>query len=331
MGVNRVGVAVIGCGRIASAHLPAIRDIAEFERVATVDAVPERAEKAAKEFGFARWFTSVDQVLELPEVQAVVVLLPHKDHCPVSIKALRAGKHVLVEKPIALDTAEADQMIAAAEQAGCKLMVAHVIRFMWAQRRARHLLAEGAIGQPLHLIERRLESVATPATGWWASRDQTGGLMWMLNGSHSVDTALWMLNTEAERVYAEFGHHNPAWEGEDDFSATLALSNGVIAGLHQSFNSRISTLDAIIIGREATIETHGFGELTLHSARGQERQVPSQRENAYMLQDREFALAILENREPIASGKDVRKVMQVLDAGRVSAQEHRMVTIQRNG
>ena len=328
MSNGKVGLAVIGCGRISRAHLPAIGQIGEIERIATVDALGDRAEKAAGDFGFKRWYTSADQALADPEVEAVLLLLPHDGHCPATIRALEAGKHVLVEKPMALDTAEADRMIAAARAAGRNLMVAHVIRFMWAQRQARQLIDQGAVGTPLQVIERRLEQVAAPVTDWWSSQTQTGGLVWMLNGSHSIDTVLWLLDTRATSIYAQFGHHNPAWQGEDFFSTTLSMANGAFATLHQSFDARAPIFDCVVIGSEATLEIHGFNEVVLHSRGGKHTVTPTENENAYALQDREFALSILEQREPLASGTDVRKVMQVLDAGRQSAREHKIVGIE---
>jgi len=324
---SKVGLAVVGCGRIAAAHLPGLTCIGEFELIAAVDAIAERAQKAASEYSFKCWYSSAEQALDNPEIEAAILLLPHDQHREVALQFLRSGKHVLVEKPMAINTTEADDMIAAAEENGCKLMVAHVMRFMWAQRRARELVQENAIGQPIQLIERRLDHIDEPRTPWWASEKQTGGLLWMLNGSHSVDTALWILNTRAERVYAEFRHTNPGWEGEDDFAVTLSLASGAFATFHQSWTARLRAFDNVIIGTEATIELHGHHELILHAASGTVQETPTTKENPYQLQDREFALAILEDREPEASGKDVRKVMEVMDAARTSAREHRAVTL----
>lgn len=324
---RKVGLAVVGCGRISSAHLPGLARSEEFELVATVDAVPERAQEVARQYAFRRWYASAEEALRDPEIEAAILLLPHDQHCDVSIQFLQAGKHVLVEKPMALNTAEADKMIAAAEKAGRKLMVAHVMRFMWAQRRAHDLVQQGAIGDPLHVIERRLDYIDGPRTPWWASAKQTGGLLWMLNGSHSVDTVLWMLQTRVERVYAEFRHTSPAWEGEDDFSVTLSLASGAFATLHQSWTTRMRAFDSVIIGSEATLELHGHQELIVHSSSGSSTEAPATRTDPYELQDREFAQAILEDREPEASGRDVRKVMEVLDAARESARDHRCITV----
>jgi predicted dehydrogenase len=149
----------------------------------------------------------------------------------------------------------------------------------------------------------------------------------MLNGSHSVDTVLWMLNTRADRVHAEFGYGNEAWQGEDHFEANLYLTNGVLASLQQSFCSHFDVFDNVIVGTEATIEIRGHDRLSVHTGNSGYWERPAQKEDPFLLQDREFALSILENREPVASGEDVRKVMEVLDAGRASARERRTVVI----
>ena len=149
----------------------------------------------------------------------------------------------------------------------------------------------------------------------------------MLNGSHSVDTVLWMLNTRADRVHAEFGYSNEAWQGEDHFEASLSVTNGALASLQQSFCSRFDVFDNVVVGREATIEIRRHDELSVHAGNSGYWERPALKEDPFLLQDREFALSILENREPVASGKDVRKVMEVLDAGRTSACERRTVMI----
>src|SRR5439155_22736693 len=118
----------------------------ELRVVATCDLDRGRAEERAAQLGAGRAATDVDELLGASDVDAVLLCLPHDQHAPATVAAARAGKHVLVEKPIARTLDEADAMIAVADAAGVTLMVAHNQRYLPLHRRARELVDDGAIG-----------------------------------------------------------------------------------------------------------------------------------------------------------------------------------------
>src|SRR6266536_4072620 len=138
-----VRVALIGCGGIATAHLIGYDALHELGRIVVAcDTDAESARRRAEETG-AEPATDVAAVLERDDVEAVDLCLPHDLHEPVARAAAAAGKHVLVEKPIARDLAEADRMIAACAAAGVHLMVAHCQRFSADRQTAKRLVDEG--------------------------------------------------------------------------------------------------------------------------------------------------------------------------------------------
>jgi predicted dehydrogenase len=119
----KVGMAVIGCGRIGQVHLRSIAKLSNLANlVAVVDSCEEIAIKSANKFSAKRWYSSIDVALEDEEISAVVVALPHLFHKDVTIKAAKAGKHILVEKPLALNLAQTDAMIEACESARVTLL-----------------------------------------------------------------------------------------------------------------------------------------------------------------------------------------------------------------
>ena len=121
MEAAKIGLAMIGCGQIARAHLRAIEENPHAKLTAAMDVIEERAIETAEKYD-ARAYTSVEDALNDANVDAVVLPLPHHLHHPVTIQAAEAGKHILVEKPMALNLDEARQMVDAAESAGVKLI-----------------------------------------------------------------------------------------------------------------------------------------------------------------------------------------------------------------
>ena len=143
--MSEVGMAVVGCGQIAEAHLKAIEACVGARLVFCVDVDFERAESAAKRYGGAGFSSELGVALADPSVDAVVLCLPHNLHVSFTQETLRAGKHVLVEKPMALDEPEARRMVAAAEEADRNLMVGQSTRFLASHQEAKRLLDAGRL------------------------------------------------------------------------------------------------------------------------------------------------------------------------------------------
>ncbi len=159
MAYNRpVRVALVGTGAIAVlAHIPAWLACSEAELVWAVDSRPRAAEEAARRFGIPRWGTSFEDVLTDPDIDAVDLCTPAPLHASQTIAALRAGKHVLVEKPAAVTLADGEQMIAAAQASNLVCMVVENWLYASSTQCARRLLDDGALGSP-SLIQASNES-----------------------------------------------------------------------------------------------------------------------------------------------------------------------------
>ncbi|MGQ9631610.1 MAG: Gfo/Idh/MocA family protein [bacterium] len=322
--MKKLGVAVVGCGRIAnSAHLPAIKALSdEVELVAVVDTIEERAKKSFERFGAGKMYLSTEEAFKDPEIDAVVLCLAHHLHAPVTVEACGAGLHVLVEKPMANTVEEADRMIEAAERAGVTLMVGQSRRFHLAAMESKRRFGE--IGKPLQMITNWMGYIERPATDWWRSAEKAGGLLIALQGSHAVDYILWMAGKLPIRVYAESNHNNPEWEGEDDAVIQMRFDDGMIATILLSFNAKGLPYERFIVGSRGTMYLRGE---TLLRVNDKEIVNGEEEGSNFRRQLKEFASAIREGREPIASGRDVRKVIQVLEAARESIREHRVVEL----
>ncbi len=183
---------LIGVGRQADwAHARAILHSGRGRIVAVCDADAALARKRAQEYGLppGRAFSRYEDLLECQDVAAVTIGTPNHVHGPVAIAAAAAGKHVLCEKPLAMDTEQAIRMLEAARAAGVRHMTAFTYRFVPAMRYLRQLMAEGRLGHPRILRSRRLMDWPDESLGWRQVRAQaaSGDLGDM--ASHRVDYA----------------------------------------------------------------------------------------------------------------------------------------------
>jgi predicted dehydrogenase len=225
-------IGLVGCGAIAELrHLPALGAVSGGEVVAVADADPAAAERVGTALGVESRHRDVESLLEGAEVDCVGVTVPAQHHAEVAIPALEAGKHVLVEKPLAVASDDCDRMVAAAERSGTVAMVAHNLRFHRLVQRARELIVAGAIGEPEGIRtltvggshEERAGGGPVPA---WKTNSAMGGGAIMEKGVHHYD--LWAHLTGANAV--ELGAVAEI-VGEREIRAAVSarLDNGTIA------------------------------------------------------------------------------------------------------
>ena len=313
MGTEKVGLAMIGCGQIAQAHLRAIAANPHAQLVAAMDIVEDRATEVAEKYN-ARAYKSVKDVLADDDVEAVVLPLPHHLHCPITIQAAEAGKHILVEKPMALDLAEARQMVDAAESAGVYLMIGQSTRFrpeVWA---AKGVINDGRLGQVQQCIHRRVWFTERLSTEWRYSSEQCGGLYLPIFSSHDVDMTLWLMDAAPMKVHSILRSYTKLADAESDGIVSMELSGGGIATLAFSMTSHIAQHSALFIGTEGTLLIDN-GKLQVND---EEIQVDKS-EETFTRQMRDFVDAIRENRKPVPSGRDALPTVAVLDAAKESS------------
>jgi predicted dehydrogenase len=163
-----LGVALIGTGSIALAnHLPGFALCGDLARVvALCDSDPATLERASHQTGITKAFADWRDVLKRDDVHAVVIATPNHVHAPIALAAIAAGKHVLCEKPIAMNVDEAVAMYRAAESAGVRHMTAFTYRFVPAMRYMEHLIKSGDLGTPYHFRASRFQDWNDRDLGW---------------------------------------------------------------------------------------------------------------------------------------------------------------------
>ncbi len=181
--------------------------------VAACDASLESARSTASRYGIAKVSADYHAITQDPEIDAVVIATPNDLHKPISLEALAAGKHVLCEKPLGLDTGECDEMAAATQKAGKVNQVSFVYRFVPAMRYMKYLLDRGALGEIRHFRAFYLQSVPEVWLGWRSDRKQAGSGTLVDIGTHLVDFALYLVGgiTSVSSWTKTFLPQRPVW------------------------------------------------------------------------------------------------------------------------
>jgi predicted dehydrogenase len=232
-----VQIVMAGCGNIAPLHLDAARHAeAGCRYVGALDADAARAEALAERFGLPRVYANWAEALADPDVEAVDLCLPHHLHQPYAVEALAAGKHVLVEKPLAVSVAEADTMIEAARRAGRVLMPVHNWLYVEPTLRAREVIAGGALGE-VYLVE--VVGIQDPATvavrPWLERRGEAGGGVAIAQTIHFLYLARYLLG-EVRRVAAFTSNKGlAAMQGEATLAMSLEFADGTLGSVTSTF------------------------------------------------------------------------------------------------
>jgi predicted dehydrogenase len=280
-------IAVIGLGFMGSTHIRGLKGVPGAELAAVVSSDPRKlsgdlsgiqgnfgppGEKL--DFSGVKKYRTADEALADPAIEAVDICLPTDLHAPVAIAALRAGKHVLVEKPMALDGASADEMVAEAVRSGRTLMVGQVLRFIGAYRKAAERIRSGALGTVHSALFRR--RCAAPAWGRWVSNPAAsgGGAFDLL--IHDVDYCVWLFGKPeavSARGFEDMGRGIDIIHAEFEYPSAGAVS--VTGGWHHPKAYPFS-MEFTIVSDGGTLDYSSEGRpLALYRADGEKELLDS--------------------------------------------------------
>jgi xylose dehydrogenase (NAD/NADP) len=250
MARNQLRWGVLGAARIArNAVIPAIRKSCNGEVRALASRSAERGQEVAREHGIPLTYDRYEAVLGDPQIDAVYIPLPNHLHREWSVRAMQAGKHVLCEKPLALDADEAQEMADAARTAGVLLMEAFMYRFHPRSRRVKELVDEGAIGDPRLIRAAFCFGQVAPAD--YRLRPEMGGGALLDVGCYGVNVARWLFGAEPEaaQTSAEVGP-----TGVDlTFAGLLRFPGDRLAVVEASFKTAMQQTYTVV-GTEGAID-----------------------------------------------------------------------------
>lgn len=200
--MKKLKLAMVGVGNIADTHLKAHKKNDRVEICALCDIDPKRLQLMGEKYGVTRLYTDERQMLdEMPEIEAVDVCTWNAAHAPCSIMALEAGKHVMCEKPMAMNVEEAEAMKAAAEKAGKVLMIGFVRRFGQDCDIVSDLIKNGTLGEVYYAKTLNIRRNGNPG-GWFGELAKSGGGPLIDLGVHSIDLVRYLMgNPHAVSVY----------------------------------------------------------------------------------------------------------------------------------
>ena len=256
--MSRLGVAVLGAGSIASAHLDAYRQQPEAEVVAVCDRHPERAAALAARYGVPQVHGSVSALLADERVQAVSLCTANASHAELAVALIQAGRHVLVEKPLATTLADAQAVERAAATSGRVAQVGFVRRFSGNVVALKRFVEAGDLGEIYYARAANLRRAGHPG-GWYGDRDRSGGGPLIDIGSHVLDLAWYLMGrpepvTVSGNTYARLGERpgvgprryratdtGRASSVEDLANAVVRFANGASLLLEASYSLHAPT------------------------------------------------------------------------------------------
>jgi predicted dehydrogenase len=306
-------VALFGCGWIQDFHARGVQACGH-EVVAVANHREETATSFAQRHGIARVTTDWEALATDSDIDAVVVATPNALHAPQSIACLEAGKHVLVEKPMATSVAECDAMIAAAGASGASLMVAHCWRFHPEVQAMRAKIVADELGEIVKTRGYGVHAGWGPS-GWFAQKALAGGGALPDMGVHAIDTVRYLLgDPDPSRVCAAIGTRYGEYDVDDDGILLISWSQGTNSIVESGWWHPHKE------GLEAETEVYG----TAGYARIFPREEPSEdyehcTQPMYTAQMQEFLGAIEAGRAPKPDGADGRVVMDVVERAYASA------------
>ncbi len=347
-----LGVAIVGCGRISDLHGLGYQGLDTARIVAVCDPNVARAREKARAWGVPKVYREYERLLADPNVELVELLTPHHLHCPQTLAACRAGKHVSVQKPMALNAEEASQMIAAAEAAGVKLRVYENFVFYPPAMRARQIIQAGEIGEPRMIRMHVSTGTGSPAwkvplSAWlWRFREKKsgGGPLVFDHGYHLFSLAYDLLGP-VDRVYAwidktpvapgiavdapaaiMFQFKAPRCYGVLDFEHTPKMR---IHSKYYADDDRIEVIGdtGILMINRYTARTIDLPELMLFK-NGKTTPVPVEGvewEDSFIAATRHMVAAIQKDLPPRLDGPTGKAVLKFALAAQISAQKGREV------
>lgn len=363
--MDKINVCIVGCGRIATLNVLGYRDNPDARLYAVCDLNEEKAKAFAEENNAVKVYTNYEDVLKDENIQVVDLLVPHHLHCKMTVQACEAGKHVSVQKPMALSLEECDIMIDAAKKAGVKLKVYENFIFYPPYVKAKELIEQGEIGDPLTIRikmnagNNKYGWSVDPATWAWRMEESKsgGGELVFDDGNHKFSVARYFMG-EPESVFAYIG--KSIMEGE-----TFVKKDGTEVQFYQDAPSMITwrckggerygvfditwskdmEINSDYYACDERVEITGTkGVIWITRCTGKMLQIPTlilykdgqtihfdnlrdDWADSFIDSTKDFIEAIKNDRDPVLTGEDGREVIKFSLAAMQSAMDERPVNV----
>jgi len=335
-----LNVGVIGCGAIADLiHLPAYREIPEANVIAVCDVNKRRAMETARKYHIKTWYADYEKLLERKDIEAVSICTPNFLHCEQAVRAAGAGKHVLLEKPMAITLKECDSIINACQRAHVKLMVGHNERFNPVYEKIKKIVDSGCIGR---IFQIRLHVSYSgyaewpSVTEWFFDPSKCGGGCLIDAGVHHLDVIRWLVG-DVISVFAIVGSLKRG--RAEDMAMVMLTFKDAIGEFDVNWNYSGLEQSTEILGREGgvffrrpespiSIYREKQASTVLKGSISPELPVEMAETIAYQKKKiKHFVNAILLGEEPLITGRDGRATVEIVLAAYKSAKTGNIVKL----
>ncbi len=314
--MKQTNVGVIGVGSMGYNHVRIYSELENANLVAISDMVRGTLDKVSKEFNTVG-YVDYDNILQIDDIEAVNICVPTVFHHDVAMRAIEAGKNVLVEKPIASKLPEAKEMINAAKDAGVILATGHVERFNPAVRVAKELLDAGEIGEVVTANAKRL--------GPYPPRIRDVGVAIDL-AIHDIDIFNYLFESKANTVYANMSSKLKNCEFEDHAEIMTKYDSGVLTILETNWLTPYKKRQLNITGVDGIISVdYGNQTVTLYKENNQVENVKVENKEPLKEELRSFVNAVQQDTEPEVTGQDGYEALRIVDAAMKSSKDKRLV------
>ncbi|WP_346355408.1 Gfo/Idh/MocA family oxidoreductase [Azotosporobacter soli] len=323
--MGEIGFGLIGCGRISKNHFESIKALPGADLIAAAD-IDKRALQAAVGKYQCQGYLDYKEMLKEPKIQVVNVCTPSGLHAQIALDAIRSGKHVIIEKPMAMSLVEADSVIKAAKRAGVKVGVAHQNRFNKTITRLRQVYEQGKFGKLTHgsaVVRWNRNDQYYSQAPWRGTWANDGGCL-MNQSIHNIDLLQWMMG-EVESVFAYAATNLRKIEGEDVATAVLKFKSGALGLIEATTTVFPTNLEETlnIFGSDGTVVLGGIAvnkveawrfadedEAAVLANQGAEPPNVYGFGHADLIAD--FMDAVISDREPAINGEEGRKALEII-------------------
>lgn len=349
---EKLRIGIIGAGNIGNVHIQGFKTNPDAEVTAVTDAYLPLAFRRAEEHGIPNVYEDADALLAADTIDAVVIAVSNEWHAPIAIKAMQAGKHVMLEKPMAINLAAAKDIVRAQRESGRIVMIPHQMRWEWAARQIKEQSDKGVFGRVYNIKCGWMRRKGIPGWGtWFTQMEKSGGGPLIDIGVHLLDLSMYLAGSPKPvavtgAVYSEIGPKKqgiggwgtPNWDGfynvEDSATAIVRMEDGSVLNLDVSWAVHMDTDSkpyVHLLGAEGGASLRG-GQGTL-LAEMYDRAVdvpleqPGQVEEARTLMNRHFIECIRTGRQPITDVMSGLANNLILDAVYESSRTGREVQL----
>lgn len=326
-----LGVGILGAGYFGAYHARAVAAVPDSRVVAVCADEMPLAEAFAREHG-GKPYRDYRAMLDDKSVDAVAITAPHHLHGELAVAALQAGKHVLLEKPMALSSAECSRIIAAAEASRRKLMVGQIMHFVWPCMVAREILDRGELGKSVTGTSALLKTWMEPNRRGWHLDPATGGGMLMTAGIHALDQLIWLMDGRVGSISAAVSTSFHDQKADDSAMMLLRFTDGRFGQVASvGFRDGAGRFDIDLVCENGTLRVDPERGVAIGRG-GQWSDVPNSQDsqwmqNAVIREWQAMAAAIAQDTDVPVTGEYGRHIIACIDAAMMSAREGRDVKV----